>query len=286
VAWLAGDFTHSGQTEIAQLWDNNGRLGLNVYRVTPGDTVQTIPSSDLGQGPGAVAWLTGDFTHSGQTEIAQLWDNNGRLGLNVYAVGPFGAVTEFSSADLGQGSGAVAWLTGDFTGSGQAEIAQPWDNNGALGLVIYRVQADGSVHTVASSDLGQGSGAVAWLTGDFTGSGHTEIAQLWDNNGTLAAIFYSVSGDQVTEVTSASLGQGPGALAWLAGDFTGSGQTEIAQLWDNNGQLGLNVFGNSGNTVTAVFQSGNMGQGSGALAWLADTLTGSGLTVIAQPWDS
>jgi len=39
-----------------------------------GDTVQTvINSSDLGQGPGALAWLTGDFTGSGHTGIAQPW---------------------------------------------------------------------------------------------------------------------------------------------------------------------------------------------------------------------
>jgi hypothetical protein len=27
---------------------------------------------------------------------------------------------------VGQGSGAVAWLTGNFTGSGYTAIAQPW----------------------------------------------------------------------------------------------------------------------------------------------------------------
>jgi hypothetical protein len=29
---------------------------------------------------------------------------------------------------MGQGSGALAWLTGDFTGSGKTQIAQPWNN--------------------------------------------------------------------------------------------------------------------------------------------------------------
>ena len=34
-----------------------------------------------------MAWLTGDFTGSGHTEIAQLWDNDGNLALNIYADG-------------------------------------------------------------------------------------------------------------------------------------------------------------------------------------------------------
>ena len=53
---------------------------------------------------------------------------SGTLGLNIYADFEFISVlqTFFSSADVGQGSGAVAWLTGNFTGSGLTAIAQPW----------------------------------------------------------------------------------------------------------------------------------------------------------------
>ncbi len=286
VAWLAGDFTGSGHAEIAQLWDNNGNLALNIFGYT-GDTVTTVANSaDLGQGPGALAWLAGDFYGFGSSGIAQLWDNNGRLGLNIYLAGGFGPGAVFSSADLGQGSGALAWLTGDFTGSGQTEIAQLWDNSlhDTLALNIYLPQADGSMQTRSFINLGQGPGAVAWLAGDFTGSGQTEIAQLWDNNGALALNIYGVSGDRITPLEFPDLGQGPGALAWLVGDFTGSGHAEIAQLWDNNGTLAVIVYRVSGTTVT-VESVADLGQGTGALVWLADNFT-AGLTVIAQPWDS
>ena len=43
-------------------------------------------------------------------------------------------------------------------------------------------------------DVGQGSGAVAWLTGNFIGSGTTEIVQLWDNQGTLSWLLYTFAG--------------------------------------------------------------------------------------------
>ena len=230
VAWLSGDFTGSGSAEIAQLWDNHGHLGLNVYRM--GETPQTvISSSDLGQGSGAVAWLTGDFTGSGHTEIAQLWDNGGSLAVNIYGM-PGGTVTVHYRSDLGQGSGAVAWLTGDFTGSGRTEIAQLWANDGTLGAVIYGC-VNGTAETLfGSSDLGQGSGAVAWLTGTFTSSGIDEIVQLWDNNGTLSYLHYGYSNGSLTTLWfGGDLGQGPGALAWLTGNFTGSGYAAIAQLW-------------------------------------------------------
>ena len=232
LAWLAGDFFGGNHNGIAQLWDNNGRLGMNIYLEEPFGVGLVFSLADLGQGSGAVAWLAGDFTHSGQTEIAQLWDNNGRLGLNVYRVAPGDTVQTIPTSDLGQGPGAVAWLTGDFTGSGHIEIAQLWDNNGTLGAVIYGC-VNGTAETLfGSSDLGQGSGAVAWLTGTFTSSGIDEIVQLWDNNGTLSYLHYGYSNGSLTTLWfGGDLGQGPGALAWLTGNFTGSGYAAIAQLW-------------------------------------------------------
>jgi len=196
-------------------------------------TVTVHYSSDLGQGSGAVAWLTGDFTGSGHTEIAQLWDNNGTAALIVYGFPNATVEPPLVSSDLGQGSGAVAWLTGDFTGSGRTEIAQLWDNNGTLGAVIYG-GVNGTVETLfGSSDLGQGSGAVAWLTGNFISSGTTEIVQLWDNGGNLSWLLYAYSGGslQLGSFFGGGLGQGPGALAWLTGNFTGSSLTAIAQPW-------------------------------------------------------
>ena len=93
----------AGHGDIAQA---SGTLGLNIYaEVEFRDVLQTcFSSSDLGEGPGAVAWLAGSF-FGGDDAIAQLWDNNGRLGLNLYAV----TATLLSFPDLGQGSGAVAW---------------------------------------------------------------------------------------------------------------------------------------------------------------------------------
>ena len=193
MAWLGGDFTGSGSHEIAQLWDNGGTLALNVYGMADGTVQTVIASSDLGQGSGAVAWLTGDFFPSALMQIAQLWDNNGTLGLNVYGIASGTVQTMIDSSDLGQGSGAVAWLAGDFFPSALMQIAQLWDNNGTLGRNVYEV-GNGSAQTMfASSDLLRGSGAVAWLASNFSESLPSQIAQLWDNDGTLSVLIYAAS---------------------------------------------------------------------------------------------
>ena len=92
----------------------------------------------MSQGSSALAFLVGDFTGSGATEIAQLWDNDGILGLIVYGIGNGTLEAVSVNPNTGQGSGALAFLAGYFTGAGTTtQIAQPWDNNGTLEMIVY-----------------------------------------------------------------------------------------------------------------------------------------------------
>ena len=286
LTFLTGDFTGSGNDQIAQLWDNNGNLGLIGYGIVGATPQKVFDSPDLGQGSGALAFLAGDFTGSGHTQIAQVWEDNGNLGLIVYGYANGTFQTVYSNV-IGFKPDALAFLTGDFLGFGNTQIAQLRDDNGTLELLIYG-STEGTPQLYTDLDMDQGPAALAFLTGNFTGSGHTEIAQLWNNNGNLGLIIYgTVNGTPQTVDSDTDLFEGSGALAFLAGDFTRSGYTQIAQPWDNNGNLGLIVYGNDGLSVVAVSSSPDLGQGSGALAWLAGTFVGpAGPAVIAQPWDN
>ena len=281
----------AGSGEVAA---DSETLGLIVYGNVGGNMQTVLSYTNTGQVPGGLAWLTGKFTGT-QTmgiQIAQPWDNNGVLGLNIYGDVDGTLQQIFASSDMGQGSGALAWLTGNFTGTGNdfTEIAQLWNDGGALGLIVYGSPAGTPQTLFANPDMGQGSGAVAFLAGNFTGSATTEIAQLFDNGGALGMIVYGNdgNGNLVTVFINPDMGQGSSALAFLVGDFTGSGATEIAQLWDNGGTLGMIVYGSDGNgNLVTVFANPDMGQGSGALAFLPGYFTGSSTTTqIAQPWDN
>ena len=235
LAWLTGNFTGTENMgiQIAQPWDNNGTLGLNIYGNVDGTLQPVFTSSDMNQGSGALAFLAGNFTGSGTTEIAQLWDNDGTLGLIVYGIGDGTLETVFENPDMNQGSGALAFLAGYFTGSGTTtQIAQPWDNNGTLEMIVYGNVGDGNLGTVYASPMNQGSSAQAFLTGNFIGSGHTQIAQTRDNNGILQLLIYGDIGNgQLSTVFSNDVSQIPFALAWVTGNFTGTSNTQILQPW-------------------------------------------------------
>src|SRR5208282_6787581 len=131
-------------------------------------------------------FLAGDFTGSGTTEIAQLWDNNGILGLIVYGIGNGTLEAVFANPNMGQGSSALAFLPGFFIGAGTTtQIAQLWDNNGTLEMIVYGNVGDGNLGTVYAAPMNQPASALAFMTGNFIGSGYTQIAQARNNNGAL-----------------------------------------------------------------------------------------------------
>ena len=288
LAWLTGNFTGTGNdfTEIAQLWDDGGILGLIVYGSPAGSPQALFANPNMSQGSSALAFLAGNFTGSGTTEIAQLWDNNGTLGLIVYGIGNDTLETVFANPNMSQGSSALAFLVGDFTGSGATEIAQLWDNNGILGLIVYGIGNDTLEAVYTNPNMGQGSGALAFLPGYFTGAGTTtEIAQTWDNNGTLEMIVYgNVGNGNLGTVYASPMYQGSSALAFLTGNFIGSGYTQIAQTRDNNGALQLLIYGNIGNGSLSTVFSNDISQIPNALAWVTGDFTGTGNTQILQPW--
>ena len=60
---------------------------------------------------------------AGSGEIAE---DSGTLGLTVYGNVGADMQTVLSYTDTGQVQSSLAWVTGDFTGTGNTQILQPW----------------------------------------------------------------------------------------------------------------------------------------------------------------
>jgi hypothetical protein len=274
LSWLVGDVDGKGQAEVIQPWDNGGRLGMIVYFWN--ESVIGTLGPDVNQGSGALSWLVGDVDGKGQDEIIQLWDNGGQLGMIVYKWNGNAMETAGTpSSDVGEGSGALSWLVGDVDGDEQDEIIQPWDNGGRLGMIIYKWNGNAMAPIgTLGPDVNQGSGALSWLVGDVDGDGQDEIIQLWDNGGRLGMIVYKWIGGamETTGTPSSDVGEGSGALSWLAGDVDNDGQDEIIQPWDNGGQLGMIVYKWNKIATPPTMQvwsaESDMNEGSGANSWL------------------
>ncbi len=285
VAWQIGDVNGDGQAEVIQLWNDNNRLGLIVYGWSS-NAIRTLWSSgNMGEGPGAVAWKTGDVNGDGKAELLQMWANGSSLGMIVYGWSGNAMKVLWSSSNVGEGPGAVSWQIGDVNGDGKAELIQLWANGSSLGMIVYEWAANSMKVAWSSSNVAEGPGAVSWLIGDVNGDGKAELVQMWANGSSLGMIVYEwVANAMKVAWSSGNMGEGPGAVSWQIGDVNGDGKAEIVQLWANGSSLGMIVYGWSGSAMKVLWSTGNMGQGPGAVTWQTGDFDGNGRAEIAQLW--
>ncbi len=302
VAWLTGNVDNDrAGSELLQPFDNGGRLGLISWGWNGSAMVTEFGNANMGQGSGALAWLTADIDRDtyGRKELLQPFDNGGKLGLLVYGWSGSAMVTKWGNADMGQGSGAIKWLVGDVdyksgvSSTYGEELIQPFDNGGNLGLLVYSWNGSAMVTKWGNANMGQGSAALAWLTADVDNDGRKDLVQMFDNGGRLGMIVYGWNGSaMVAKWGNANMGQGSGALAWLAANVDNKTGTEILQPFDSGGRLGLLVYGWNGSAMVTKWGNANMGQGAGALKWLAadvDYTSGIASTYgddLVQPFDN
>jgi len=280
IKWLPVDMHGDGKTEIVELWDNNNKLGMNVWAPNANYSYSLAwSSSDMGQGSGAVqgGWVPVDMQGDGRTEIAQLWNSSGNLGFIVWAPNADYSYSQVCCAgDTGHQleSKVIEWVPVDMHGDGRTEIVELWDNNNKLGMNVWAPNANYSYSLPwSSSDMGQGSGAVqgGWVKVDMQGDGRTEIAQLWNSGGNLGFIIWAPNADfsfsQVCCAGDTGHQLESEVIEWLPVDMHGDGKTQIVQIWANNSSLdpqfaglGMNVWSPKPDySYSAAWSSSDMG---------------------------
>jgi hypothetical protein len=217
-----------------------------------------------------------------------------------------GLAAEWAAANMNQGHGAVAWLTGNFSGGSQAQLAQCWGNGSSLGMFLYGSDGVGGLKQLwGSENVGEGHGAVAWLVGDFNGDRKAEIVQCWGAGDGLGMTMYGFDGGSGLKTlwkADKMPDEGHGAVAWLVGDFNGDGRAEIVQCWGAGDGLGMTMYGfNDGSglqnippAARGLFGVGGLqrlwkadkmpDEGHGAVAWLVGDFNGDGRAEIVQCW--
>ncbi|WP_338525215.1 VCBS repeat-containing protein [Pseudomonas batumici] len=239
--------------------------------------LKTLWAGAMGQGTGAVKWLVGDFNGDGKDEIVQAW--GGDLTFIMYGSDGNGGLKTLWAGAMGQGTGAVKWLVGDFNGDGKDEIVQAW--GGDLNFIMYGSDGNGGIKTLWTGAMGQGTGAVQWLVGDFNGDGKDEIAQGWGDD--LNFIVYGNDGANGMKVAwTGAMGQGSGAVTWLVGDFNRDGKAEIVQGWGD--ELNFTMYASNGAGGFQKAWTGAMGREPGAVVWLVADIHGNGSQQIIQAW--
>ncbi|MEZ4518931.1 MAG: right-handed parallel beta-helix repeat-containing protein [Chloroflexota bacterium] len=293
LTWLVGDVDGDGRDELIQPWHNreNDHLGLVLYEWTGQQMTWKWASEDLGESPSALAWLMADIDDDGKQELLQVWDNGVVPGLLIYRWLD-GRMQRVWSGNLEFDGSTRKWLIADVDGDGKAELLQVYRKQSRLSLLLYGW--DGQAMTKRFGGiLEKGYVDLRWrdyLVADVDGDEKDELVLVAADDGDQLSLFTfhweTVEGSMGLEndLAKGQVDGPPDALAWLVGDIDDDGMVEVLEPWRNekNGRLGLHIYswqadpedanppnGIKRKRMLKKWSSRNMGQGAGALTWLA-----------------
>ena len=298
VEWLSGHANNDSWTDLFQLWNDNGALRLIVHCSNGTGYAPCLNTTGVNASVAALKFLTADVNGDDRTDIVQLQNNNGTLGLRVHLWVNGSYVTQ-PAVPMPAGAGAVEWLTGDADADGKTDIFQLWNDGGALRIIVWR--STGTSYELFGNTQGVNAlvGAIRFLTADVDGDERTDIVQLRDNNGSLSITVhgankvpgngaggYVTTGYSTRPVVAASAGSS--AVDWLTGDVDADGKTDLFQVWNSNGSLGVIVWHANGTTYDNWGWGNTSGIVAGipALKFLAADVNQDGRTDLVQLWNN
>jgi hypothetical protein len=290
LAWIPVDMDGDGQTEVVQIWDNGGQLGMTVYEPSPaGYRVQWWGQFGADQQPHDKWWIPVDMDGDGRTELVHCWAYGRELGMTVYAPQAQGYGPVWHQDDMNEGFGAMAWIPVDMDGDGKTELVQCWQNGTTLGMIAYEPSGLGYQFRWQENDMKQGPWGSPWIPVDVDGDGKTEIVQCWGRGGGLGMNVYAPSGLGYACMWSDTFNEGPGAIGWHVADVNGDDKSELLQLWDHGGRLGMVSYrpvSGQRYAYRVAWQDTDVGQPSAAVGWLDLVVGAGGETALAQLVDN
>jgi hypothetical protein len=192
-------------------------------------------------GAGNIGLIPVDMDGDGRTDIAHLWNSNGKLGLIIYRSTGTGYVFSYSTV-FTNGAGNIGFFPADYDGDGKTDIVQCWNNNGAIAVSVFRSSGT-SYSNTWNGTMPQGAANVGLVPVDYDGDGKMDFIQGWNTGSGLGLLLYRSSGAGYSFVGNIATRHGAANLGLLPARSAGNNRTGFIQVWNNNNATAFISYG-------------------------------------------
>ena len=238
--WFAGDFDGDGHADLANVFNDQDQITIDVHRWTPHGFVQQRWATRQGDFWDSQQWLAGDFDGDGQADLANVFEDLGQTSIDLHrSTGsafifqrwmtrkvPFSATQKWLFGGVGAGDAGTAFVT-------------VFDDAGGSSIDRYLRSGNTLVRAQQGRQIGPFSATQKWFTGRFGGG--VDLAYVFNDDG-------QASIDVVIDTTEQRWATKQGgfwdAQQWLAGDFDGDQVSDLANVFSDNGSISIDVHRN------------------------------------------
>jgi hypothetical protein len=241
-------------------------------------------SSTSSAGVGTLGYYSGDVNGDGNSDVIQPRDYNGSLGIITHDI--TGATTTVLSDDIitGTNMGNANFVAADINGDGKTDLVRAWNSAGNLAFTNYT--SNGTSFSRSWEGVTAGNyQSLKLLPVDVNADGRTDIAQIWNHYSSIGVNLYKSNGTSYTLASSLTMPAGISNLGFIPADYNGDGRTDIIQLWNNNGSLGLVIFRATGSGFTMDW-TGTLPDSSANVGFAPIDYDGDGKMDFVKGWNN
>ncbi|WP_445635478.1 Peptidase S8/S53 domain-containing protein [Nostoc sp. DSM 114161] len=281
--WLTGDFNGDGRDDLAKVFNDATRADIDVYLSNNGSFTNERWATRQGGFWNSQKWLVGDFNGDGRDDLAKVFNEANQANIDVH----LSSGSNFTIARWATRQGGFwnsqKWLVGDFNGDGLDDFGNVFNDSNQASIDVHL--SNGSSLGIARWATQQGgfSNDQKWLAGDFNGDGRDDLANVF-NDTNQASIDVHLSNGNSLEIARWATAQGGfwNEQKWLAGDFNGDGQDDLANVFNDTNQASIDVHLSSRSNFTNQRWATAQGGFWNEQKWLASDFNGDGKDDLAN----
>ncbi|MFN6517343.1 MAG: S8 family serine peptidase [Nostoc sp. CreGUA01] len=240
--WLVGDFNGDGRDDLAKVFNDADQASIDVHLSNGSSFIIGRWATQQGGFWNSQKWLTGDFNSDGKDDLTKVFNDADQASIDVHISNGSSLKIERWATQQGGFWNNQKWLAGDFNGDGRDDLVNVFNDANQISINVHI--SNGSSLAIGRWATQQGgfSDDQKWLTGDFNGDGQDDLANVFnDANQASIDVYLSSSSSFRNERWATAQGGFSGEQKWLAGDFNGDGEDDLANVFNDTNQISINV---------------------------------------------
>jgi hypothetical protein len=269
------DIDGNGRDDIINVFEKEGKIAVDLFSLKTKSFVITTMSNSFGKASPSMKIFHGDFNGDGQSDLASLWEADGKTFCEV-------ALTEGTKSLTGLwiNNGEAfdysdRWLKGDFNADGKTDIAKIRIISGKISVDVYTSTGNGFIQKSWITDAGSWNNNNTFLPGDFNGDGATDIG-VFRTNAIDLFLANPASGTFRFQERPLSDIKYESSYRLFCGDFNGDKKLDVAKIWSELGQANIDLLLSGDNGFIGSRAATHLGENEYGMRWFPGDFNGDG----------